>query len=185
MNEFRFICARLILYEHVLKILSVTERHTIWTNVRNCSCSSGYASKLIRRAQDALCGWVQNEDQRPKNEDPIKIVLKSLEKGSNMILDQSRNKEQQYLRLSTNLTRVFVLYITLPNVQIQDPSKIVLKSPIENSSKQYSLLDHPKLVWLAVSGCCNTSNLFIYLLLFFGLGGGGGACRTLSTFEFL
>ena len=28
MNEFRFICARLILDERVLKILSVTERHT-------------------------------------------------------------------------------------------------------------------------------------------------------------
>ena len=27
MNEFRFICARLILGERVLKILSVTERH--------------------------------------------------------------------------------------------------------------------------------------------------------------
>ena len=27
MNEFRFICARLILYECVLKVLSVTERH--------------------------------------------------------------------------------------------------------------------------------------------------------------
>ena len=27
MNEFRFICARLILAERVLKILSVTERH--------------------------------------------------------------------------------------------------------------------------------------------------------------
>ena len=29
MNEFRFICTRLILYERVLKILSVTERHRI------------------------------------------------------------------------------------------------------------------------------------------------------------
>ena len=28
MNEFRFICARLILDERILKILSVTERHT-------------------------------------------------------------------------------------------------------------------------------------------------------------
>ena len=28
MNEFRFICARLIFYERVLKILSVTERHS-------------------------------------------------------------------------------------------------------------------------------------------------------------
>ena len=41
----------------------------------------------------------KTEDLRPKNEDPVKIVLKSLKKGSNMILDQSRNKEQQDLRL--------------------------------------------------------------------------------------
>ena len=105
-------------------------------------------------------GWVENEDRRPKNEDPFKIVLKSLEKGSNMIfdrsrneeqllvglctkrrpfkivlkslqngsnmiIDRSRNKEQQDLRLSTNFTRVFVLYITLPKVQNEDPRKIV------------------------------------------------------------
>ena len=44
-----------------------------------------------------------------------------------MILDQSRNKEHQDLQLSTNLTRVFVLYITLPKVQNEDPVKIVLK----------------------------------------------------------
>ena len=69
----------------------------------------------------------KTEDLRPKNEDPVKIVLKSLKKGSNMILDQSRNKEHQDLQLSTNLTRVFVLYITLPKVQNEDPVKIVLK----------------------------------------------------------
>ena len=44
-----------------------------------------------------------------------------------MILDQSRNKGQQDLQLSTNLTRVFVLYITPPKVQNEDPVKIVLK----------------------------------------------------------
>ena len=60
-----------------------------------------------------------------QNEDPVKIVLKSLEKGSNMILDQSRNKEQQDLQLSTNLTRVFVLYITLPKVQNEDSFKTI------------------------------------------------------------
>ena len=38
MNEFRFICGRLRLDEHVLKILSVTERHTGWEVriVKNC-----------------------------------------------------------------------------------------------------------------------------------------------------
>ena len=59
----------------------------------------------------------KTEDLRPKNEDPVKIVLKSLEKGSNMIFDWNRNKEQQDLRLSTKLTRVFVFYINLPKVQ--------------------------------------------------------------------
>ena len=39
----------------------------------------------------------KTEDLRPKNEDPVKIVLKSLKKGWNMILDQSRNKEHQDL----------------------------------------------------------------------------------------
>ena len=68
-----------------------------------------------------------------QNEDPLKIVLKSLQNGSNVILHRSRNKEQQDLRLSTNLTRVFVLYITLPKVQNEDPFKIVLKS-LQNGS---------------------------------------------------
>ena len=67
------------------------------------------------------------------NEDPLKIVLKSLQNGSNVIVDRSRNEKQQDLRLSTNLTRVFVLYITLPNVQNEDPFKIVLKS-LQNGS---------------------------------------------------
>ena len=44
-----------------------------------------------------------------------------------MILDRSRNKEQEDLRLSTNLTRVFVLYITLPKVQNEDPFKIRIR----------------------------------------------------------
>ena len=77
----------------------------------------------------------KTEDLRLKNEDPFKIVLKSLEKGSNMIFDRSRNKEQQYLRFSTNLTRVFVLYITLilPKVNFEDFFKIALKS-LQNGS---------------------------------------------------
>ena len=45
-----------------------------------------------------------------------------------MILDRSRNKEHQDLQLLTNLTRVLVLYITLPEVQNEDSVKIVLKS---------------------------------------------------------
>ena len=79
-----------------------------------CKQASGYKTKT--------------EDLRPKNEDPVKIVLKSLKKGSKMILDRNRNKEHHDLQLSTNLTTVFVLYITLPKVQNEDLVKIVLKS---------------------------------------------------------
>ena len=50
-----------------------------------------------------------------------------------MFIDRRRNEKQQDLRLSTNLTRVFVLYITLPKVQNEDPLKIVLKS-LQNGS---------------------------------------------------
>ena len=68
-----------------------------------------------------------------QNEDPLKIASKSSQNGSNVIVDRSRNEKQQDLRLSTNLTRVFVLYITLPKVQNEDPFKIVLKS-LQNGS---------------------------------------------------
>ena len=63
-----------------------------------------------------------------QNEDPLKIVLKSGLNSSNVIVDRSRNEKQQDLRLSTNLTRVFVLYTTLPKVQNEGPFKIVSKS---------------------------------------------------------
>ena len=68
-----------------------------------------------------------------QNEDPLKIVLKSLQNSSNVIVDRSRNEKQQDLRFSTKLTRVFVLYITLPKVQNEDPFKIVSKS-LQNGS---------------------------------------------------
>ena len=53
--------------------------------------------------------------------------------STNVIVDRSRNEKQQDLRFSTNLTRVFVLYITLPKVQNEDPFKIVSKS-LQNGS---------------------------------------------------
>ena len=37
-----------------------------------------------------------------------------------MILNRSRNKKQQDMRFSSDLTRVFVLYITPPKVQNED-----------------------------------------------------------------
>ena len=84
-------------------------------------------SRKIRRSRWTGGYKTKTEDLRPRNED-VKNVLKSLKNGSNMILDRSRNKEHQDLQLSTNLTRVFVLYITLLKVQNEDPVKIVLKS---------------------------------------------------------
>jgi len=45
-----------------------------------------------------------------------------------MILDRRINKEQQEKQLSTNLTRVFVLYITPPKMQNEDPVNIDRKS---------------------------------------------------------
>ena len=41
-----------------------------------------------------------------------------------MILDQRRNKKQQDMRFLLNFTRVFVLYITPPKVQNEDPVNI-------------------------------------------------------------
>ena len=57
-----------------------------------------------------------------------------------MIIDRRINKKQQDLRLSTNLTRVFVLYITLPNVQNEDPSQ----NRLEITSKRFERDYRPK-----------------------------------------
>jgi len=68
-----------------------------------------------------------------QNEDPVNIDRKSLEKGSDVNFYRGRNKEQRDKRLSTNLTRVFVLYITpkkykSTKVQNEDPVNIDRKS---------------------------------------------------------
>jgi len=63
-----------------------------------------------------------------QNEDPGNIDRKSLEKGSDVNFYRGRNKEQKDKRLSTNLTRVFVLYITPAKVQNEDPVNIDRKS---------------------------------------------------------
>ena len=125
-------------------------------------CRKSFFSLLlsIRTRYSTTGGYkTKTEDRRPKNEDPFKIVLKSLLNGSNVIVDRSRNEKQQDLRLSTNLTWVFVLYITLPNVQNEDPLKIVLKS-LQNGSnvivdrsrneKQQDLRLSTNLTWVFV-----------------------------------
>ena len=50
-----------------------------------------------------------------------------------MILDRNINKEQQDLQLSTNLSRVFVLYKTPPKIQNEDPLKIVINKMTRNT----------------------------------------------------
>ena len=52
MNEFRFICARLILDERVLKILSVTERHI----QSICGCQVlHYNLYFLKQCQIVVC----------------------------------------------------------------------------------------------------------------------------------
>ena len=63
-----------------------------------------------------------------QNEDPVNIDRKALEKGSDVNFYQGRNKEQKDKRLLTNLTRVFVLYITPKKVQNEEPVNIDRKS---------------------------------------------------------
>ena len=101
------------------------------SRANNWQQKSSNRAPCPRMSPESPPGMAADKCTRPENEDPFKIqkiVLKSLEKGSNMILGRSRNKEQQYLRFSMHLTRVFVLYITLPKVQNEDLVKIVLKS---------------------------------------------------------
>ena len=63
-----------------------------------------------------------------QNEDPVNIDQKSLEKSSDVNFYGGRNKEQKDKRLSTNLIRVFVLYITPTKVENEDPVNIDRKS---------------------------------------------------------
>ena len=95
-----------------------------------------------RSAVYAIIWWLwggyktKTEARRPKNEDPFKIVLKSLENRSNMILAWSRSGERWYLRFSTNLARGFVLYKTPPKVQNEDP----LQNRLEIAWKKAQIL---------------------------------------------
>ena len=58
MNEFRFICARLILDERVLKILSVTERHTN-TGINIFGDGIEWFTRRVSRTKIALAIVVQ------------------------------------------------------------------------------------------------------------------------------
>ena len=57
--------------------------HRLTQNSRNTVLpDTEYFENLVRKPTTAT----QNEDRRPKNEDSFKIILKSLENRSNMIL---------------------------------------------------------------------------------------------------
>ena len=59
MNEFRFICSRLILDERVLKILSVTERHTSVSKVQHTKNAVLVDTTLLKR----LNLWIFNKNR--------------------------------------------------------------------------------------------------------------------------
>ena len=66
----------------------------------------------------------KTDNLRPKNEDPVKIVLKSLNEGSNMILDRSRNEEHRDLQLSTKFDKGLRF--------VHNPTKSTKRRPRQN-----------------------------------------------------
>ena len=77
---------RILFSDRPLDILAINETKLDHTISGDEIHISGYESIRSDRSTN---GWVQNEEQRPKNEDPedpFKIVLKSLENRSHMIV---------------------------------------------------------------------------------------------------
>ena len=74
--------------------------------MKSTSTQGGRVKQL--RISTVLDVWVENESQRPKNEDPppSKSLINSLKRLSGREIC----KKQQDLQLSMNLTRVFVFY---------------------------------------------------------------------------
>ena len=77
-----------------------------WISMKSTSTQGGRVKQL--RISTVLDVWVENESQRPKNEDPppSKSLINSLKRLSGREIC----KKQQDLQLSMNLTRVFVFY---------------------------------------------------------------------------
>ena len=76
----------MLLSDRPIDILAMNETKLDDTISDNEIHISGYESIRSDRSTN---GWVQNDEQRPKNEDPedpFKIVLKSLENRSHMIV---------------------------------------------------------------------------------------------------
>ena len=74
--------------------------------MKSTSTQGGRVKQL--RISTVLDVWVENESQRPKNEDPP--PSKSLINSSKRLSRPEICKKQQDLQLSMNLTRVFVFY---------------------------------------------------------------------------
>ena len=105
---------------------------------KNCTTLRREANECVIKCVCLLQssnGRVQNEDRRPKTQKrrPLQNRLEITLKWFERVYRPTQKRETARLRLSTNLTRVFVLYITLLNVQNEDPLKIVLKS-LQNGS---------------------------------------------------
>ena len=80
-----------------------------------------------------------------------------------MILDRRINKEQQEKQLSTNLARVFVLYITPPKVQNEDPVNIDRKSIKRDLTWFSELISDSALVIGARQNTCAIDSIFYFI----------------------
>ena len=107
--------------------------------MKSTSTQGGRVKQL--RISTVLDVWVENESQRPKNEDPppSKSLINSLKRPSGPEIC----KKQQDLQLSMNLTRVFVFYnppsplsAPTPKVENQDYPQNHLKCFLERKGKR-------------------------------------------------
>ena len=108
-----------------------------WIRMKTTATRGGRAKQL--RISTVLDVWVENESQRPKNEDPppSKSLINSLKRLSGREIC----KKQQDLQLSMNLTRVFVFYnppppAPTPKVENQDSPQNHLKCFLERKGKR-------------------------------------------------
>ena len=109
-----------------------------WIRMKTTATRGGRAKQL--RISTVLDVWVENESQRPKNEDPP--PSKSLINSSKRLSRPEMCKKQQDLQLSMNLSRVFVFYnpppppAPTPKVENQDSSQNHLKYFLERKGKR-------------------------------------------------
>ena len=104
-----------------------------WIRMKSTATRGGRAKQL--RISTVLDVWVENERQRPKNEDPP--LSKSLINSSKRLSRPEICKKQQDFQLSMNLTRVFVFNTPppTPNEENQDSSQKHLKCFLEREGR--------------------------------------------------